>query len=118
MGTPGHRAAASAFAPATTQTPRRSTSEGAWIEAKVRAGNSAPPYLESVRRRNVEGLMVVETVIDERGRVTSATVRGKLNPELDAIALQTLKTWTFEPATAGGTPVASTKLVRIRFVLE
>jgi protein TonB len=88
------------------------------VEARAVQGNPAPEYSDAARKANVEGLMVVEVSIDERGRVLRARVRSGLHPELDAIATKTVQRWSFEPATLAGKSVASTKFLRIRFDLQ
>jgi protein TonB len=88
------------------------------IEARPRAGNKQPAYPEKVRKLAIEGLMVVEAEIDETGRVLRAAVRKPLEPTLDEEARKAVLGWSFDPATLAGKPVASTKLLRIRFQLE
>jgi protein TonB len=112
MGVPGARAT-SGVAP----TPVAPPPKPRFVEAKPRAGNLAL-YPERARRMGIQGLMVIETEIDERGRVTRAVVRSKLDPELDELVRKALLTWTFEPATVGGQATRSTKFVRVRFQLQ
>lgn len=88
------------------------------IEARPRATNKQPAYPEKVRKLAIEGLLVVEAEIDELGRVAKATVRKPLEPTLDEEARKAVLGWSFDPATLAGKPVASTKLLRIRFQLE
>lgn len=109
MGTPGEAARAVAEPP-----PKPLLME----EARARADNAKPRYTERARRMAIEGLMVIETDVDARGRVTRAIVRGKLEPILDESARRTVLGWRYEPATLGGRPIPSTKWVRIRFELE
>lgn len=110
MGAPGE-AARSAEPPKPKPKPKL-------IEARTRPGNRAPTYTERARRLNIQGLMVIETDVDAYGRVTRAVVRGKLDPLLDEDARRTVLNWQFDPATLDGRPIASTKWLRIRFVLE
>jgi periplasmic protein TonB len=88
------------------------------IEARPHATNKQPSYPEKVRRLAIEGLMVVEAEIDAEGRVMRASVRKPLEPTLDEEARKAVLGWSFDPATLAGKPVASTKLLRIRFQLE
>jgi len=50
--------------------------------------------------------------------VTRVVVRSSVDPELDAAALQAVKTWGFEPARLAGRAVASTKFLKFRFALN
>jgi protein TonB len=88
------------------------------VEARPRASNKQPGYPEKARKMAVEGLLVIEAEIDDRGGVTRATVRKPLEPSLDAEAQKTVLAWAFDPATLQGKPVPSTKFLRIRFQLE
>lgn len=88
------------------------------VEAKPKPGNQQPPYTDRARRLAIQGLMVLEVDVDEDGRVTRTVVRSKLEPELDEIAEKTIAKWAFEPALLGGTAVASTKFIRLRFALN
>jgi protein TonB len=88
------------------------------VEARARATNRQPVYPEQARKLAVEGLMVIEADIDDRGNVTRANVRKPLEPSLDAEAQKAVLAWAFDPATLQGKPVASTKFLRIRFQLE
>lgn len=88
------------------------------VEAKARPGNREPSYPDSVRKLNIEGLVIVEADIDAHGKVTRAVVRKKLDPKLDEEALKAVQTWGFEPATLQGQAVASTKFLRFRFQLN
>jgi periplasmic protein TonB len=88
------------------------------VEARARASNRQPAYPEKARKLAIEGLMVIEADIDDRGNVTRATVRKPLEPSLDAEAQKTVLAWAFDPATLQGKAVPSTKFLRIRFQLE
>jgi TonB family protein len=69
----------------------------------------APNYPEAARTAGILGIVAVQVQINASGAVTDARV---LNgpPELQESALQTAKTWTFDPTIIAGkaTPVVST----------
>jgi outer membrane biosynthesis protein TonB len=109
MGTP-----TPAHAPAPPPPPKRVPK---FVEARPRSGEFMA-FPDWARRRNIQGLMVIEAEIDERGRVLKAWVRGKIEPRLDAMVQQELMKTTFEPATLDGHAVRSTKYVRVRFELR
>jgi protein TonB len=88
------------------------------MEARPRAGNRQPGYSDRARRMAIEGVVVVEADIDERGRVTRALVRNKLEPELDEETRKVVLAWAFDPATLQGKAVPSTKFLRFRFQLQ
>ncbi|HEY8021577.1 MAG TPA: TonB family protein [Thermoanaerobaculia bacterium] len=104
-------------APATPPpTPSAATDIGrAQQDASLATGSSAtqpkiayrvnPTYPKELSKKQVEGTVVVELVIDEEGCVTAArVVRGEETGFGDA-ALAAVRQWIFEPATANGQPV-------------
>ena len=48
---------------------------------------------------------LVEVVINERGRVESATIRKSVAPAYDVALLAATEEWRFQPATREGLPV-------------
>jgi bla regulator protein blaR1 len=79
----------------------------------------APVYPEAARKNKVEGVTVVDCVIDQQGRVTEpriATTSG--SQDLDQSALDAVAKWTFHPATLKGKPVAVSYTLTIRFTLD
>ncbi len=115
MGTPGGFGRAGARE---APVPEARGSAPKLVEARARPGNAVPAYSDRARRRNIQGLMVIEADIDEQGRVTRVVVRSPVDPELDAAALKAVKTWSFEPAMLAGRAVASTKFLKFRFALN
>jgi hypothetical protein len=64
-----------------------------------------PPYSEEARRKKLSAARMFDTVIDEHGRSVLVIPHRPLLPELDEIAVQTLRTWTSQPATLDGRSV-------------
>jgi len=56
-----------------------------------------PPIAVAAR---VSGTVLIEAIIDQTGRVTSATIV-KSVPLLDAVAIESVRKWRFEPPRAG-----------------
>lgn len=71
-----------------------------------------PPVL--IRRVNpkkvagVQGIVIIETIIDADGNICDAAVLKGINAEVDADALAAVKQWQFKPAYVKGHPVAVT----------
>lgn len=63
----------------------------------------------------VEGEVVLEAAIDERGTVTSVEVLEGVSSTLDQAAIEALEKWRFRPARRDGQPVASNHVQRFRF---
>lgn len=77
-----------------------------------------PEYPDSARKSNIEGYVLLELDIDERGKLKKARVRQGLQRALDDAALASVQSWRFQPARLDGRAVSSTRLVRIRFELN
>lgn len=75
-------------------------------------------YHSRAQRLGLQGLMVIETDIDEAGRVTQTKLRKGLEADLDRECLEAVRSARFQPATLGGKPIASTRLLRLRFELD
>ena len=56
----------------------------------------------------------VRVVIDETGRVASATIERSIHPEYDRLLLAATQRWRYKPATQNGVQVPSDKVVEIR----
>jgi TonB family protein len=55
----------------------------------------------------------VDIIIDEQGRVESATIRESFNGSYDRAMLDATKNWRYRPASVDGTPVKFRKLIQI-----
>jgi len=65
-----------------------------------------PRYTESARKVGLQGVVIVEAVIDEHGRVTNVKVLRGLPLGLEEAAVAAVKQWRFDPATTlDGRPV-------------
>ncbi|MCX7678018.1 MAG: energy transducer TonB [Spirochaetes bacterium] len=64
-------------------------------QAKI---SSLPTYPDSVRKLGIEGVVITEVGIDERGSVVYAKIVKKLHPVLDRIVLDWFRTISFYPA--------------------
>ncbi|HVS01457.1 MAG TPA: energy transducer TonB [Thermoanaerobaculia bacterium] len=77
-----------------------------------------PPYTEAARRARIEGVVVLQAVVDEQGRVGEVRVLRGLPLGLDRSAAETLATWRFEPATRQGRPVAVYYNLSVFFAIQ
>jgi protein TonB len=79
--------------------------------------NVAPVYPELALRAGLEGIVIIEATIDERGRVQDAKVlRGV--PVLDAAALDALRQWVYTPTLLDGVPTPVIMTVTVRFMVR
>lgn len=77
-----------------------------------------PKYPFAMRRFGIGGQVMVDFVVDKEGDVQNPVVIQSDNPEFDAPALQSVRTWKFTPGTQDGEPVATHMRVPIVFTLD
>lgn len=77
-----------------------------------------PSYPEDARKDRVEGVVVIQTVIDDRGKVARTRLLHGVHPSLDQAAVDAIRTWRFEPALLDGEPVAVYYNLTINFRLD
>ncbi|HYE00993.1 MAG TPA: energy transducer TonB [Alphaproteobacteria bacterium] len=83
------------------------------------AGNAPPVYPLAARRQGIEGRVILEVAVDERGRATGVKVAISSGSRLlDEAALKAVRDWRFTPATLGGEPIAARVKVPVTFRLD
>jgi protein TonB len=109
--------------------PRQSGVEnGPWVEPPIRVGGEvkapvaiahpAPRYPELARKMRIEGVAIVDAVIDRYGNVVEARLRHDPGFGCGEAALQAIQTWKYKPATLNGRPVSVFLEVRVSFRLQ
>jgi protein TonB len=73
-----------------------------------------PHYPQDAFVKKVEGVVVIEILIDATGRVARVRVIQSI-PLLDAAALEAVRQWAFQPAIRKGRPVATVALAPVTF---
>jgi len=91
---------------------------GGQVVPPVRIYAPNPQYTGRARQARLQGVVIVQTVIDKEGHVTSAKVLKGLGMGLDESAAKTLRKWRFEPATLHGEPVAVYYNLTVTFRLQ
>lgn len=77
-----------------------------------------PGYTEEARAARIQGIVILQAIIDEEGRVTHARVVKGLPMGLSESAIETVKTWTYSPAISEGEPIAVYYNFTINFSLQ
>lgn len=77
-----------------------------------------PQYTEMARRAGIEGVVIVEAIIDTSGRVTNVRVIKPLPMGLDQSAAEAVSQWRFRPATLNGKPVDVYYSLTVNFRLQ
>jgi protein TonB len=77
-----------------------------------------PRYTELARRAGTQGTVILEAVIDKKGRVSNVRILKGLPMGLDAEAVAAVQDWTFEPAKMDGRPVAVYYTLTVNFKIQ
>jgi TonB family protein len=76
-----------------------------------------PEYSEEARKAKFQGTVVLSLVVGPDGRAHDIRVRRSLGLGLDEKAVETVRTWKFEPARKDGQPVAVLISIEVNFRL-
>lgn len=88
------------------------------VQPPVRVYAPDPVYPEPARQARVEGVVVLQAIIDTLGRVADLKVLKGLPSGLTEAAVEAVSQWRFEPATLEGRPVAVRYLVTVSFSVQ
>ena len=77
-----------------------------------------PHYPEEARHARVQGVVILQTIIDTVGHVTNVRVLKGLPSGLTEAAVEAVSSWRFEPATLEGKPVAVYYLVTVSISVQ
>lgn len=84
----------------------------------VRVAGADPLYTEIARRARVEGVVILQAVIDKSGSVRDIEILKPLRLGLDEAAVQAVETWQFQPATLDDRPIDVIYTLTVRFGLQ
>jgi TonB family protein len=90
---------------------------GAAVHGPELIGERVRRFPPEARQAGIQGVVVVEVVIDQEGCVRHPRVL-KGVPSLDSTALAVVQSWTFQPANLGGKDVAVYYLLAVPFKLS
>jgi TonB family protein len=76
-----------------------------------------PEFSEEARRAGFQGTVVLSLLLDKKGQVSRIRIEKPLGKGLDQQAVESVKTWRFNPATKDGEPVAVEMKVEVSFQL-
>ena len=88
------------------------------VLAPVRIHAPDPHYPEEARHARVQGVVILQTIIDKLGNVTDVKVLKGLPSGLTEAAVEAVSSWRFKPATLEGEPVAVYYLVTVSFSVQ
>lgn len=78
----------------------------------------APEYTAEARSRKYEGVVVLEAIIDAKGRVTDIELIQPAPYGLNETAIDALRQWRFEPGKCDGKPVKVIYNATLKFRLD
>jgi protein TonB len=90
---------------------------GQGVREPVRIAGGPPQYPVIAREAHVQGTVILEAVINERGRIERLRVL-KSQPLLDAAAISAVGSWRYTPTLLNGVPVSVLMTITINFTLQ
>lgn len=91
---------------------------GGNVRAPEKISYPQPAYTEIARKARIQGVVIVQAIIDKQGNVTNVKVLKGLPMGLEEAAVEAIKTWKFKPATLNGKPVAVYYNLTVNFKLQ
>jgi len=118
VAVPGATAAPAAIDPKASG-PRTFGPDDAGVKAPVLVAQPMPPWQpQTPAERVTQYHAYLSLVIDERGRVESATLLGSLHKRYDKPLLEAVPGWTFRPALKDGVAVRYRHLILIKLTAK
>jgi periplasmic protein TonB len=90
---------------------------GQGVREPVRIAGSPPQYPAIAREAHIQGTVILEAVINERGTMERVRVL-KSEPLLDAAAITAVRGWRYTPTLLNGVPVSVLMTITINFTLQ
>ncbi len=91
---------------------------GGDVKPPVKLVSPSPQYTEIARKARIQGVVIVEAIIDKQGNVTNVKILKALPMGLDLAASDAVSKWHFKPATLNGKPVAVIYNLTVNFRLQ
>lgn len=89
---------------------------GGDVHAPRKVKNVSPVYPADARASGIQGLVILETVIDTEGNVVDPKILRSV-PQLDQAALDAVSQWKYEPTLLNGLPISVIMTVTVNFSL-
>ena len=91
---------------------------GGGVSAPEKIFAPQPKYTEEARQGRVQGVVILQAIIDAMGNVSQVEVMKGLPLGLEDSAIESVRQWRFKPATLEGKPVAVYLNLLINFSLQ
>ncbi len=91
---------------------------GGNVTKPVKIFSPQPQYTEEARRARIQGVVIVQAIIDCRGDVTDVTILKGLPLGLSEATVAAISQWRFHPATLNGMAVSVYYNLTVNFRLQ
>src|SRR6185436_5175720 len=91
---------------------------GDGVTAPILKSQVHPTYSDAAKAARIQGLVLLEAIVDTDGTLTNIKVARSLNPDLDRNAVAALKQWRFEPGKKEGEAVPVKLAIEVNFNLR
>ncbi len=88
------------------------------VEKPVKLVSPQPRYTEIARKARIQGVVILQTIIDKEGNITNVKVLKGLPLGLTEAAVSAVRQWKYEPATLNGKPVAVYFNLTVKFQIQ
>ena len=101
--------------PAASDAPKTITPD---MQPPVLLKKVEPPYPKAALLMKIQGVVILQAVINRSGLIEELTLQRSANPLLDEAAMQAVKQWIYRPATLDGRPVKVYFTVTVNFHIQ
>lgn len=98
--------------------PRAPVRVGGQIQPPTLVHRVEPAYPPTAVSARLQGIVILEAIVDEEGTVKDVKVLRSVNPLLDREALAAVRQWRYSPVVLNGTPVPFVLSVSLSFSLQ
>ena len=88
------------------------------VQKPVKISAVQPTYTEIARKARIQGIVILQAIIDKEGNITNVKVLKGLPMGLTQSATDAVLRWKFKPATLNGKPVAVYFNLTVNFQLQ
>lgn len=91
---------------------------GGGVVKPVKLSGDHPLYSEEARKGRIQGVVILQAIIDAMGNVSDIDLLKPLPLGLSESAIETVKLWRYKPATLDGKPVSVYMNILVNFSLQ
>ena len=88
------------------------------VQKPIKISDVQPQYTEIARKARIQGVVILQTIINKEGNITDVKILKGLPMGLADAAVSAVEQWKYEPATLNGKPVAVYFNLTVNFQLQ